>query len=64
MKKDRETIQYEAIKAWAEKRVGTIILPTGVGKSYVGATIAVKQLLSGKIEAALIVVPTTVLVEQ
>lgn len=61
----RETIQYNAIKAWIENdRSGTVVLPTGTGKTFVGATIACKQLSKNSIESVLIVVPTTVLIEQ
>lgn len=60
----REEIQYEAIKSWLETKKGTIVLPTGVGKTYVGATIAVKQLLNNSISTVLIVVPTVSLVKQ
>lgn len=60
----RDDIQLEAIKAWAVNKKGTIILPTGTGKSYVGITIAAKQLQLQKIESVLVVVPTTNLIEQ
>ncbi len=40
------------------------MLPTGTGKTFVGATIALKQLELNQIEKVLIVVPTTVLLEQ
>jgi superfamily II DNA or RNA helicase len=40
------------------------VLPTGTGKTFVGATIAAKQLLNKSIDSVLIVVPTTALIEQ
>lgn len=40
------------------------MLPTGVGKTWVGITIACKQIVNGKIESILVVTPTTVLIEQ
>lgn len=62
---NRDEIQYSSIKTWIEKnKKGTIVLPTGTGKTFVGATIACKQLSKGLIESVLIVVPTTVLIEQ
>lgn len=61
----RDSIQYEAIKEWIDAgKSGTIVLPTGTGKTFVGATIACKQLSKELIESVLIVVPTTVLIEQ
>ena len=40
------------------------MLPTGVGKTWVGITVACKQIINGRIESVLVVTPTTVLIEQ
>lgn len=60
----REEIQKEAIKAWSKTKIGTIVLPTGVGKTYVGITIVGLQLRHKLISKALIIVPTTNLKHQ
>lgn len=61
---ERSLTQYEAIKKWLETRKGTIVLPTGFGKTFVGSTIVAKQLEKGTINSALIVVPTINLIKQ
>lgn len=61
---DRSLIQKEAIRTWLQTRKGTIVLPTGFGKTFVGSTIVAKQLQKGRIESALIVVPTVNLLSQ
>ncbi len=60
----QEEIQKEAIKTWYLTKKGTIVLPTGVGKTYVGITIAGIQLQFSKIKSALVIVPTTNLKQQ
>lgn len=61
----RDEILLNAARAWVtNNKAGTLVVATGVGKTKIGATIAVKQLLNQVIESVLIVVPTTVLVEQ
>lgn len=62
---EREILQYEAIKAWAEQGYrGTLILPTGVGKTFIASTIAYKQISKERIQSALVVVPTINLIKQ
>lgn len=61
---ERDEIQLQAMKAWLNDKRGTVVLPTGAGKTFVGATIAVKQWQLGSIESVLIVVPTTALIDQ
>lgn len=64
MTMDRQQIQLEAIRAWKDaNKVGTIVLPTGVGKSFIGCTIAVKYISNKIIKNALIVVPTVHLID-
>ena len=62
---NRQEIQFEAVKSWVEARkIGTIILATGGGKTHIGSMIASKQIYNKKISTVLIVVPTVNLVEQ
>lgn len=65
MMNKREEIQFQAIKAWVDNnKRGTIILPTGVGKTYVGSIIVSKLYSNKVISSILIVVPTTNLIGQ
>lgn len=61
----REGVQLEALKSWVEnKKIGSIILAPGFGKSRLGVIAAGEQLRKGSIRKALVVVPTVALVEQ
>ncbi len=59
----RSQVQYDAVKAWVDAgKKGTVILPTGMGKSFVGVTILGKQMQKGAIQSAMIVVPNKPLI--
>ncbi len=61
----REEIQAAAIKAWKDNnKIGTAVMATGTGKTYVGIVIGAGQIKLGKIKKVLISVPTTNLVDQ
>lgn len=62
---NRLKIQTEAIEAWVNNgKKGTVVLVTGTGKTYCGVLVASKQLESGRIKNAAVVVPTVNLIEQ
>lgn len=61
----RTQTQYDAVKAWkAANHRGTIVLPTGFGKSYIGVVTAGEQIKKGLIKNCMVVVPSTALVDQ
>lgn len=61
----RTQTQYDAVKSWkAANHRGTIILPTGFGKSYIGVVTAGEQIRKGLIKSCMVVVPSTALVDQ
>ena len=61
---DRQEIQAAAIAAWVPTKKGTLVLSTGVGKTYVAIVIACGQIKKKLIDTCLIVVPTTNLILQ
>lgn len=62
---NRDELQLEAIKTWVSaNKVGTLVLPTGTGKTYIGVTIAARQILNNIISSVLVVVPTVNLIDQ
>lgn len=62
---ERELIQIEATKAYVDNnKHGTLVIPTGVGKTKVACDIAGKQMEYGVISTVLVVVPTTNLMSQ
>lgn len=62
---ERREIQLEAIKSWIDNsNKGTLILPTGLGKTKVGCDIAGTQMNLGVIKRVLVVVPNTNLMGQ
>lgn len=64
-RESREEIQAAAIQAWvAHDKVGTIVLPTGMGKTYVGIVVACGLLKKKLINNVLICVPTRNLITQ
>lgn len=61
----REDLQAAAITNWVKSgKVGTIDVPTGTGKMYLGIVAACGQIKKGLIKSCLIVVPTVNLIEQ
>lgn len=64
MEDKRSDLQYQAMKKWLETRKGTVVLPTGAGKTFVAITIALEQLKRNRISSVLVIVPTKVLLEQ
>jgi len=60
----REDIQAAAITAWNTTKIGTLVMPTGLGKTYVGIVVACGLLKKKIISNCLIVVPTTNLIKQ
>lgn len=61
----RELIQFEAVKAWIDSnKKGTLVLPTGVGKTFTAATVISGLIEKKRIATALVVVPTVNLIRQ
>lgn len=60
----REDIQAAAIATWVSTKRGTLVLSTGVGKTYVAIVIACGQIKKKLINSCLIVVPTINLISQ
>lgn len=61
----RVKIQKEAIQSWiANNKIGTLVLPTGVGKTFIGSTIISQMLKKKLISKILVVVPTINLILQ
>lgn len=61
----REIIQDEAVNSWLSSgKRNTIVLPTGVGKTFIGGRIIKSELEDNPNSSILVVVPNTPLIDQ
>lgn len=60
----RQEIQIEGLKAWKPTKRGTLVLPTGTGKTWCGIHAVKLQVEKNLISTALVVVPTVNLIDQ